>query len=191
MPYTFEKAKVLLVDDMHAMLQLTKSILNVFGFREVHTASNGEEAYKIIKKVDPDLVITDWMMDPMDGVKLTEEIRKNPLSPNPYVPIIVMTGFSAKPRVINARDKGITEFMVKPFTSRDLYNKIVQVIERPRQFVDVEDFFGPDRRRKNKSDYGGPRRRIGEEEDDKNPKEQKLAAELLKKLRSDVQNVDK
>ncbi len=186
MSYKFEKAKILLVDDMSAMLNLTKSILNTFGFREVELAQNGKEAFNKAKTFDPDLIITDWMMDEMDGVELTNKIRRDPMSANPYVPIIIMTGFSAKPRVETARDKGITEFLVKPFTSRDLYNKIVQVIERPRQFVDTEDFFGPDRRRRNIKDYTGPKKRAGE--DTTPTQERRLAADLLKKLKKQTKD---
>jgi two-component system chemotaxis response regulator CheY len=60
---------------------------------------------------------------------------------------------------MQARDAGVTEFLVKPFTARDLYRRLYQIIERPRQFVRSEDFFGPDRRRKGAADYQGPLRR--------------------------------
>jgi DNA-binding response OmpR family regulator len=70
-----------------------------------------------------------------------------------------MTGFSEKRRVFQARDAGVTEFLVKPFNARDLYRRIAQLIERPRQFVRSEDFFGPDRRRGSSETYTGPLRR--------------------------------
>jgi DNA-binding response OmpR family regulator len=98
-------------------------------------------------------------MRPVDGISLARMIRNDPKSPNPYIPIILMTGFSEKRRVIQARDAGVTEFLVKPFTARDLFRRITQIIERPRQFVKSEDFFGPDRRRKTSVEYNGPLRR--------------------------------
>ena len=76
------------------------------------------------------------------------------------------------------RDAGVTEFLVKPFNARDLYRRIVQIIERPRQFVRSEDFFGPDRRRKRESNYAGPRRR---EEDDRN--QNNSAQQVAEKLK--------
>src|SRR5690606_23036594 len=122
------------------------------------------------------IVIADWMMKPMNGIAFTERVRTDKKSPNPYVPIILMTGFSERRRVIEARDAGVTEFLVKPFTARDLYKRIVQVIERPRQFVRAENFFGPDRRRKrDRNDkYYGPFRR---EVDSYNPETVKLIQE--------------
>ena len=70
-----------------------------------------------------------------------------------------MTGYSNRVRVEHARDEGITEFLAKPYTSRDLYNRIVQIIEKPRQFVKNKEFFGPDRRRRSDGDYEGPKKR--------------------------------
>ena len=75
------------------------------------------------------------------------------------VPVILMTGYSAQPRIENARDLGVTEFLVKPFSASDLARRIAYVINKPRDFVDSEQFFGPDRRRRKDEDYGGPQRR--------------------------------
>lgn len=159
MPYKLDDVKILIVDDMQPMLSLTKSILTIFGFKHIDLATSGEEAFELLVKNDPDLVITDWMMQPMDGLEFTEQIRRDKRAPNPYVPVIMMTGFSSRLRVEKARDVGITEFLMKPFTSRDLYNRITQIVEKPRQFVDAGTFFGPDRRRRHIRDYQGPKRR--------------------------------
>jgi len=191
MAYDLTTTKILIIDDMAPMLTLCKSILNIFGFKNVYLANNGEEALEITIRNDPDLIITDWMMKPMDGLEFTKEVRRNPLCPNPYVPIIMMTGFSSKLRVEAARDCGITEFLVKPFTSRDLYNRIVQIVERPRQFVDASDFFGPDRRRRVIKDYHGPQRRDDDGSEGNATEEQKSASDILKKLRDEAQNLSK
>ena len=147
------------------MLEITKSLLLTFGVGHVIGASNGEIGYKRFIEYNPDIVIADWMMKPMDGISFTRMVRNDPRSPNAYVPIILMTGFSERRRVLQARDAGVTEFLVKPFNARDLYKRIAQVIERPRQFVRSGDFFGPDRRRSRDagiSNYAGPFRRDGD-----------------------------
>lgn len=141
------------------MLDLTRSLLEAFGIRQVLAAKDGEEAFKVFCKNNPDIVIADWMMKPMDGISLARRIRNDPQSPNQFAPVILMTGFSERRRVFQARDSGVTEFLVKPFNARDLYRRISQIIERPRQFVRSDDFFGPDRRRKSVEDYNGPERR--------------------------------
>lgn len=159
MTYQMHKVSVLVVEDNLPMLEITKSLLLTFGVGHVITAQNGEIGFKRFCELNPDMVIADWMMKPVDGISLTRVIRNDPKSPNPYVPIILMTGFSEKRRVFQARDAGVTEFLVKPFNARDLYKRLVQVIERPRQFVKATDFFGPDRRRRSGGPYDGPMRR--------------------------------
>jgi two-component system chemotaxis response regulator CheY len=159
MNYHFDDVKILVVEDNQPMLEITKTLLATFGVGTIVGAREGEEGFREYCELNPDIVIADWMMKPVDGISLARRIRNDLRSPNPYVPIILMTGFSEMRRVIQARDAGVTEFLVKPFTARDLYKRITQIIERPRQFVRSEDFFGPDRRRKASTDYSGPLRR--------------------------------
>ena len=99
----------------------------------------------------------------------------------------MMTGFSSKIRVEQARDVGITEFLVKPFTSRDLYSRITQIIEKPRQFVDTGEFFGPDRRRRHIKDYEGPQKREADQKETTNTN--KSAVDILRKLRNEAKNL--
>ncbi len=183
MPYKLESAKILIVDDMQPMLSLTQSLLKLFGFKEVYTASDGNTGFDLFRKFSPDLVITDWVMEPVDGLEFIQRIRKDSFSPNQYVPIIIMTGYSSRIRVETARDQGITEFLVKPFTAKDLYSRIEHVIEKPRRFVDCTSFFGPDRRRKH-ADYAGPRRREADTIYKQEPQTdaEKAIAQTLRKL---------
>lgn len=157
------RISVLVVEDNQPMLDIAKSLLLTFGVGHVIGASDGEMGFKRFCEYNPDIVLADWMMKPMDGMSFTRMIRNNEHSPNPYVPVILMTGFSERRRVLQARDAGVTEFLVKPFNARDLYKRIAQVIERPRQFVRSENFFGPDRRRLRPGaeprQYPGPYRR--------------------------------
>ncbi|MAF97930.1 MAG: response regulator [Micavibrio sp.] len=164
MTYQFDNICVLIVEDNQPMLDLLKSILNTFGIDNVVCARNGEEGFKAYCQHKPDLIITDWMMRPVDGISLTRRVRNDPMSPDQFTPVILMTGFSERRRVTQARDSGVTEFLVKPFNARDLYRRITQIVEKPRQFVRSEDFFGPDRRRKKKDDYAGPHRRMDDVE---------------------------
>ena len=159
MAYDFSDVSVLIVEDNQPMVDLLKSLLNTYGFDNVTTAKNGDEGFELFCKESPDLVITDWMMKPGDGISLVRRMRNDPMSPNQFVPAILMTGFSERRRVMQARDAGVTEFLVKPFNARDLYRRIAQIIEKPRQFVRSEDFFGPDRRRKREKSFEGQDRR--------------------------------
>lgn len=159
MTYQFDKITVLVVEDNQQMALMVKSILETFGIKQAIIAHDGEDGFAAFCRYNPDIVIADWMMKPVDGITFTRSIRNEPRSPNPFAPVILMTGFSEKKRVMEARDAGVTEFLVKPFGARDLYKRIAQVIERPRQFIRSQDFFGPDRRRKPDENFVGPWRR--------------------------------
>lgn len=197
MTYSFEDVRILVVEDNQPMLEILKSLLATFGVGEIYGARDGESGFRSYCRFQPDIVITDWMMKPGDGISLARLIRNDLRSPNSFVPIILMTGFSEKRRVIQARDAGVTEFLVKPFTARDLFKRISQIIERPRQFVRSEDFFGPDRRRKRSEDYIGPLRRETDMDKKRRMKEASLAlddmrqkAGLTKGGKIDIKNPD-
>jgi len=97
-------------------------------------------------------------MDGMDGLDLTRHVRTSETSPNIYMPIIMVTGFAERTRVYTARDAGVTEFLIKPLSATALFNRVSAIIESPRQFVRVGQFFGPDRRRR-KDQWSGEERR--------------------------------
>lgn len=162
MPLNLKKISILVVEDLHPMRSLIVSVLDAFGVGTIYEASNGERGYELFQKNNPDLVITDWLMEPVDGLELVKMIRMNKESVNRLVPIIVMTGYSAMARVTKARDLGATEFLTKPFTGRDLAKRINLIINKPRDFVETDNFFGPSRRRKSGEGYDGPRRRADE-----------------------------
>lgn len=169
MSYQFKNITVLVVESTRAMFDLTRSVLQTFGVNQVYSAYGCDEGYDTFIRVNPDLVVIDWLEDPNNGLELTRRIRTNKKSPNPFIPIVLMTGYSQKKRVLQARDSGITEFLVKPFTAKALYQKIEQLIERPRHFVASENYFGPDRRRKREGEYAGPDRRTLDQPEPKPP----------------------
>ena len=74
----------------------------------------------------------------------------------------MITGHSTERRVNEARDVGVNEFLAKPVTARAVIDRLTQLIENPRPFVRSNDYFGPDRRRRDSPRYQGPRRRAEE-----------------------------
>ncbi len=161
MVYQFKAVSILVVDDMKPMAMLVSSLLKIFGFNSVYVAHDPEDAFAQFCRYKPDIILTDWLMQPYDGIEFIRKIRRDPRSPNKFTPVIMMTGYSHRARVEKARDIGVTEFLVKPFTAKDLYTRIEQLIERPRKFVEDGEgsFFGPDRRRRRGDNYDGPKRR--------------------------------
>jgi DNA-binding response OmpR family regulator len=86
-------------------------------------------------------------------------VRTSEKSSNHFVPIIMITGHTEKENILAARDAGVTEFLAKPITAQSLFNRIAEIVERPRAFVRAEGYFGPDRRRRTLENYAGPWRR--------------------------------
>lgn len=163
MGFQFNKLNILVVEDISPMRQLFGSVLGHMGIRNIDLAPDGEKAFEKFQKENHDIILTDWAMTPKDGLELTRDIRTSPLSPNRMAPVILITGYSAWPRVEKARDIGVTEFLVKPFTANDIAKRLAHVITHPRDFIETADFFGPDRRRRNDPAYEGPMRRESDE----------------------------
>lgn len=141
------------------MQKLISSVLDTLGVGQLHIASDGQEGFEMFCEENPDIVILDWHMVPVSGMELLRNIRMDERSVNRTVPVVMMTGYSALARVAEARDTGVTEFLVKPFSANDLARRIAYVINKPRDFIDSGSYFGPDRRRRKIEDYKGPRRR--------------------------------
>jgi len=155
----FENLKALIVEDNGHMRSLLRALLNSAGIKDVVEAAHGQAGMEALREHKSDLVLTDMVMKPMDGLELTRHIRNDERSPNPFVPIIMISGHTEKYRVEAARDAGVTEFLAKPITAQNLFARIAEIVERPRAFVRCDNYFGPDRRRHQNDDYPGPWRR--------------------------------
>lgn len=180
MAYDFSTISCLVVDDNPHMRKLVVALLYTLGIKHVFEADDGGEAFKMIKARTPDIIICDWIMAPVDGIELVKRVRTAHDSPNPYIPIILLTGHTEKHRITEARDAGINEFLAKPISAKRLYQRIINVIEKPRTFVKTDTYFGPDRRRHRKSTYKGPERRVALKQKHTNALSPDEVAALLK-----------
>jgi two-component system, chemotaxis family, chemotaxis protein CheY len=155
---------VLVLDDNAHMRTILKELLRAVGFLNVKEAADPVEAFELIKSVGIDLVLVDFAMPIIDGVEFTQMLRRSADSPNPFIPIIMITGHSERSRVNAARDAGVNEFLVKPVTARSLIDRINAVVNNPRAFIKCASYFGPDRRRRKDETYAGPWRRARDHE---------------------------
>ena len=155
----YSSLKILLVEDNQHMRSIVTAILKGSGIRNVREARDGAEALDMLRQFPADISLVDFNMSPIDGVEFTRMLRNAPDSSNPYLPIIMITGHSERSRVMEARDSGVNEFVVKPLTARALLSRIDSVIMRPRPFIRCKTYFGPDRRRIVDKNYAGPFRR--------------------------------
>ena len=163
---SYDSLKALIVEDNGHMRALLRSLLQALGIKNIHESEDGSSGFAELCARNPDLVLTDLSMAPTDGIAFTRRIRKGEGSPNPYVPIIMVTGHTERPRVEAARDAGVTEFLAKPITVQNLMARLAEIVERPRPFVKCDTYFGPERRRRKSESYTGPWRRHEDFTDD-------------------------
>lgn len=157
---SLETLRILIADDNQHMRTLLKSLLQALGVKYLHESTDGATAFMAMRDFKPDLALSDLTMQPMDGIEFTRMVRRHKDSPNPQVPIIMVTGHTERSLVEGARDAGVNEFLAKPITPHNLIARITEVLDRPRPFVRCEAYVGPDRRRRRKVDnYRGPWRR--------------------------------
>lgn len=155
MSYDFSRLSILIVDDSAYMRYILKTILQGLGFRQIHEANDGADGLRIIKSATIDIALVDWEMTPLDGLDFVRLIRTGKDSRSPMLPVIMVSGHSEPRRVMEARDAGVNEFLVKPVSARALYLRIVSVIEKPRPYIRTRTFFGPDRRRRMSDSWNG------------------------------------
>lgn len=169
--YDFSRLGVFLIEDNQYVSQTLEDLLRYFQFGRIATAKNGEEAIDYMKTlggagsiIAPDIIISDLVMAPINGLLFLRWTRTAKESANRMVPFIMLSGAADVAYVNSARDLGCTEFLAKPFSAGSVYKHLVKVIEQPRQFITTTKYFGPDRRRL-KKDPPSPDRRVKDEED--------------------------
>jgi two-component system chemotaxis response regulator CheY len=161
----FDKLKVVVVDDNDHMRSLLHSMLYAFGIRTIIGSADGKSGFVTVQSVKPDFVLTDFSMQPVNGAEFVRMIRALP-EPMAYLPIIMITGHGERQYIERARDAGVTELLTKPVTARDLYIRIMDVVEKPRKFIKSPSFIGPDRRRRTLKEGLYPKRRKSDFEDE-------------------------
>lgn len=156
---------VLIVDDNSHMRSLIKELLKSIGINDIREAGDPVDAFELLRTAQVDILLVDLSMPMIDGVEFVKMIRTGDDSPNPFLPIIMVTGHSERSKVEAARDAGVNEFLVKPINARSLLQRLQNVVDKPRPFIRAGAYFGPDRRRGQSPKYEGPWRR----KDDQNP----------------------
>ncbi len=188
---------IVVVEDNKFMRGILGELLRQVGFSKIYFGSDGKEGIELFRTWLPKVVFTDWNMPVMDGVNFVRWIRRSPESPNPEVPVIMITGNNQHQEILEARDAGVTEFIAKPVTIAAIMNRLNSCLVEPRKFVRSAEYAGPCRRRRKNLEYHGPRRRLDdpiETQCDKKEKEKEqfrgLLANDLKTLNDAAKTID-
>ena len=132
--------KLLLVDDSITIHKVVELILSGEGF-EIKAMNNGEEALAVIPTFKPDIVLADVEMPKMNGYVLCEKIKQDPSTSG--IPVLLLAGAFEPFDEENAKKVGADGFVIKPFESQELINKINDAITSSTVLKE-EAFGGPE-----------------------------------------------
>ncbi len=110
--------QTVIVDDDAHMRILLRTMLRRFGISRIHEAPDGDRGFALLKAYEPDFVLTDYSMKPINGAEFVRRVRMLD-APIACVPVIMITAHTERRYIETARDSGITELLCKPVTPRD------------------------------------------------------------------------
>ena len=131
-------------------LRLTiRTTLNREGFEQIQDFGSLADLWAAVQARAPDLVLVDAEMvtAEADGAKFMREIRYGQLGDNPYIPIICTVWNSELDHIRRLIDAGPDDLLIKPFSPKDLFDRIEALVSRRKPFVVTSDYIGPDRRK--------------------------------------------
>ena len=117
---------VLVVDDYKSMIRIVRGLLNQLGFMNVDEAADGVTALKMIRDKPYGLVLSDWNMQPMTGLELLQQVRAD--AATKAVPFVMVTAEAKAENVVAARQAGVNNYVIKPFTLAVLKQKLTTVL---------------------------------------------------------------
>ncbi len=130
--------RLLIVEDEQKLSKLLKEAVNNLFF-SVTTAKDGNEGFKKIKSVKPDIIITDIMMPNCNGLEMTQKIKEI----NSEIPIIILSAHSDKEKLLKAIDLGITKYFIKPFDPDEVIEFLEQLANKleKKKTIHLKDGF--------------------------------------------------
>lgn len=119
----------LLLEDDDSLRDELKEILSIF-FKNVYSAENGLVGLDLYKSKNIDIIFTDYVMPQMDGCTFIKKIRES----NKDIPVLILTNYTDKDKLLSLITLNITEFLIKPVN----YENIVEVLEKIDSSLDLE-----------------------------------------------------
>jgi two-component system, chemotaxis family, chemotaxis protein CheY len=121
-----KRTPILVVDDYKTMVRIVRNLLHQLGFEDVDEANDGASALAKLRARRFGLVISDWAMEPMNGLELLQQVRADPDLAS--LPFIMITAENRAERVAKAEQAGANGYIVKPFTAETLRDRIARVM---------------------------------------------------------------
>ncbi len=130
--------KILIIEDEEYAFEVVKAYLDHEGY-ETYTAQDGATALKLYFDIKPDFVVLDLMLPDMTGEEICQAIRKVS-----ETPILMLTAKSALDDRINGLEIGADDYLVKPFSPRELVTRIKTIMKRVSKHTSKADYLYQD-----------------------------------------------
>ncbi len=129
-------AHIFVVEDEKPILTLLTYNLEKEGYK-VSSSSNGEEALSLIKEKKPDLVLLDWMLPDLSGIKICQYLKQDEKVKN--IPIIMLTAKGEEEDKVKGLNTGAEDYMTKPFSFPELLARIKSLLKRVKPNIVSEE----------------------------------------------------
>jgi EAL domain-containing protein (putative c-di-GMP-specific phosphodiesterase class I) len=124
----FRNARVLVIDDNLANIQLLVSLLERAGLRQISTATDAETGLRLAGEIQPDVILLDLHMPKMNGYAVLEALTASSTETN-YLPVLVLTADTTKDAVNRALLLGARDFLTKPFDATEVVLRVRNLLE--------------------------------------------------------------
>ena len=121
-----QNMKIMIVDDYKTMLRILRNLLKQLNFLKVEEATDGAMALEMLRKNTFGMVISDWSMEPMTGIQLLREVRRDDRLK--HLPFVMITDEGKSENVFAAKEAGVSNYIVKPFNAEILKTKMFSVL---------------------------------------------------------------
>jgi len=142
----YSRLNLLFVDDDPVIRLHLREILKKSDWSHAVIVGSVAAAFDAISDSPPDMVFTDLQMPGENGLDLIRAIRDLSVSPDPLVPVFLLTGSGDADHVRAGQDAGAAGFLLKPITLARITDRVIDEVTRQRPFVMSPDYTGPERR---------------------------------------------
>lgn len=151
----------LVLDENHYERGITLDLLRGMGFGRAQGAANTMEAWDLVLKTNPDVILLEWIDATHSGLDFARRLRQSSDVPNRAASIFMLTMRGTLADVENARLAGVDGYLRKPISALALRQRVRVAVTNPQPFIVTASYVGPCRRRRRPDmNYLGPFRRL-------------------------------
>jgi CheY-like chemotaxis protein len=151
--------KILIVGGKTHPILLLRSVLGIAGVSKILQTEDPRRAIELLSTEQFSAVFVGAEIGDIDGVTFPVTARRRDGVLNPMIPIFALKARAHRRDVERARDDGVTDVMTVPISPKTIMTKLNAAFEAPRPFIVSSEFFGPDRRARNRAAWYGSDRR--------------------------------